>query len=71
MGVVLGVVASFDDPRGYGTVRTDEGRDLFFHCTRIAGGTRTIVEGTRVAAEVAPGHLGRWEAATVTPLPPA
>jgi cold shock CspA family protein len=60
--VVTGTVASFDDHRGYGTVRADDGRELFFHCTTIADGTRTIEVGARVTYDVVPGHLGRWEA---------
>ena len=63
-----GAVAEFDHHRGYGTIRAEDGVELFFHCTRIAGGTRTIEVGTRVAFDVVPGHRGRWEAATVTPL---
>jgi len=58
-----GVVTAFDDHKGYGTVTTDDGRDLFFHCTRIADGTRAIDVGQRVAFTVVPGHGGRWEAA--------
>jgi cold shock CspA family protein len=61
-------VASFDDHKGFGTVRDDEtGDELFLHCTRIAGGSRTIAVGTAVWFLVVPGHLGRWEAAAVTP----
>jgi len=58
-----GVVTAFDDHKGYGTVTTDDGRDVFFHCTRIADGTRAIDVGQRVAFTVVPGHGGRWEAA--------
>jgi cold shock CspA family protein len=61
------VVASFDDHRGYGTIRAADGRELFFHCTRIADGTRTIAVDAPVAFEVVPGHGGRWEAADITP----
>jgi cold shock CspA family protein len=57
-----GVVDEFDDFKGYGTVRADDGAELFFHCTRIADGTRTIPSGARVSFAVVPGHLGRWEA---------
>lgn len=60
-----GVVSSFDDRRGYGTVRTDDGRDLFFHCTAIADGSRTIEEGAPVSFEVVAGRLGRWEASAI------
>ena len=64
-----GVVAEFDEHKGYGVVRSDEGIDYFFHCTQIADGSRTIAAGTAVSFEVAPGRLGRWEAAALTPVP--
>jgi CspA family cold shock protein len=62
-----GVVQEFDEEKGFGTVAGEDGRELFFHCTAIAGGSRTIETGTRVMFEVVAGHLGRWEAANVTP----
>jgi cold shock CspA family protein len=62
-----GTVAEFDEAKGYGTVRSSEGRDLFFHCTQIADGTRTIPVGVAVEFEVVPGHNGRWEAAAIRP----
>ena len=62
-----GAVASFDDPRGLGTIRDDDGDELPFHCTAIADGTRTIDEGRRVTFAVVAGRRGRWEAADVTP----
>jgi cold shock CspA family protein len=61
-----GVVADFDEPRGLGTIRTDDGAELPFHCTAIADGTRTIPVGQRVAFRTAAGLLGRWEAAEIT-----
>ena len=57
-----GTVADFDEAKGYGTVRADDGRELFFHCTQIADGTRTIPVGATVEFEVVAGHTGRWEA---------
>ena len=61
-----GVVATWDDRKGYGTIRADgTGTEHFFHCTQIADGSRTIDEGARVEFEVVPGRLGRWEAARV------
>ena len=63
-----GIVAEFDEAKGYGTVRTDDGCDLFFHCTQIADGSRTIPVAVNVEFEVVPGHNGRWEAAAVTQL---
>ena len=60
-----GTVAEFDEPKGYGTVRATDGRDLFFHCTQIADGTRTIPVGEAVEFEVVAGHKGNWEAADI------
>ncbi len=60
-----GTVAEFDEPKGYGTVRATDGRDLFFHCTQIADGTRTIPVGEAVEFEVVAGHRGNWEAADI------
>lgn len=64
---MTGVVAEFDEAAGFGTVEADDGRRFFFHCTQIADGTRSIAVGAAVTFEVVPGHLGRWEAAAVTP----
>jgi CspA family cold shock protein len=61
-----GIVASFDDPRGLGVLRADDGSEFPFHCTAIADGTRTIDEGARVRFEVVAGHMGRWEASAIT-----
>ena len=63
----MGTVTDFDDHRGIGTVTTEAGQALLFHCTAVADGTRTIAEGTPVVVEVAPGLPGRWEAVVVTP----
>jgi len=60
-----GTVAEFDEPKGYGTLRATDGRDLFFHCTQIADGTRTIPVGAAVEFEVVAGHKGNWEAADI------
>ena len=37
-----GLVDSFDEPRGLGTVRCDDGAVLPFHCTAIADGSRAV-----------------------------
>lgn len=65
---MLGTVESFDEVRGFGTIRTEDGRVLFFHGTTITDGSRAVSTGTRVALRVVPGHGGRWEAAEVQPL---
>ena len=62
---VRGQVSSFDDPRGYGVITTEDGRVLFFHCTAIAAGSRSIEPGVTVAFDIAAGHLGRWEAVAI------
>ncbi|MGI9033799.1 MAG: cold-shock protein [Acidimicrobiales bacterium] len=74
--MTMGTVSEFDEHRGYGSVRTSDGRELFFHCTAIAGGSRAIPVGARVSFSVTPGHLGRWEATDVdqlsgVPAPPS
>jgi len=66
-GVTLttGTVVEFDEQRGAGTVRADDGRQLAFHCTSIADGSRSIDAGVSVWFTVVAGHHGRWEAAEV------
>ena len=64
---INGVVAEFDEHKGYGMVRSDQGVEYFFHCTQIADGSRTIATGAAVSFEVAPGRPGRWEAQRLTP----
>ena len=66
-----GTVVAFDEHRGYGMVRAGDGRELFFHCTAIADGSRKIRVGTEVVFAVVPGHRGTWEAGDVTALPGA
>jgi cold shock protein len=58
-----GTVIEFDDAKGFGTVQTEDGRSVFFHCTAIADGSRTIAPDTAVEFEIVPGHMGRYEAA--------
>lgn len=63
-----GRVAEFDDAAGFGEIEADDGTRYFFHCTRIADGSRTIAVDTPVTFEVVAGHRGRWEAAAITPV---
>ncbi len=62
-----GTVTAFDERRGLGTIRGDDGREYPFHSTRIADGSRTIALNAAVTFEPVAGHLGRWEAAGITP----
>lgn len=64
-GPITGVVASWEDPEGVGTIRTDSGALVDLQCTNLADGTRTTTVGTRVSALVVPGHHGRWQALDV------
>lgn len=64
----VGEVVAFDEARGIGTVRADDGSTLAFHCTQIADGTRTIPVGTQVRFELSPGSLGEWEATGLDPI---
>ncbi len=64
----LGVVVGFDEHAGYGTLRDDAGHEIFFHCTAIVDGSRTIETGTRVAFTITPGRRGDDEAGAVTVL---
>jgi cold shock protein len=63
-----GTVATFDDAKGFGTVRDDAtGEEHFFHCTAIADGTRTIGVGAVVTFDVVAGRNGQWEARAIKP----
>lgn len=64
-GTLSGAVVAFDAPRGLGEVEDGEGRRYPFHFKRIAGEAKDIVAGAKVDFEIAPGHLGRWEAVRV------
>jgi cold shock CspA family protein len=65
---MVGSVHEYDDAKGYGTITAEDGRQIFFQCTRIADGSRSIDEGAPVVFEIVPGHHGRWEAAAIVKL---
>jgi cold shock CspA family protein len=58
---VVGVVESFDEPRGDGVVRSDDGQRFYFHCVSIADGSRYIDQGVRISAQRSVGHCGHDE----------
>lgn len=64
--VRTGVVATFDDHVGAGTIAEPGHDDWAFHCTSIADGSRTIAVATPVSFRVAPGPTG-LEAFAVRP----
>lgn len=68
--VRTGVVTSFDDHVGAGTLADDAtGRTWWFHCTSIAGGSRTVPLGVPVSFRAEPGPTG-LEAVAVTAASP-
>ena len=64
---MMGTVSSFDDDAGLGTITADDGTVFAFHCTAIAGGSRTIEVDTAVDFEPRPAHHGTWEAGAISP----
>lgn len=66
--VRTGVVTSFDDHVGAGNLADDAtGRTWWFHCTRLADGSRTVALGVAVTFRVEPGPTG-LEAVAVAPI---
>jgi cold shock CspA family protein len=62
-----GTVERFDTTQGLGEIKAADGATYPFHSTVIADGSRAIEVGAAVEFDVIPGHLGRWEAAAVSP----
>ena len=63
-----GSVASFDPRRGLGEVNDEDGASYGFHATAIADGSRRIEVGASVVFTISPGHRGRYEARSLTPV---
>ncbi len=61
-----GRVVDYDDHKGYGYVQGSDGQRLFFHCTSIADGSRTVAVGAEVEFEVVTDPRGKPEAASLT-----
>jgi cold shock CspA family protein len=66
---LTGVGTEFDEAAGLGMVTGEDGLVYGFHCTQIAGGSRTIASGTRVCFDVVAWHRGRYEAVALSPEP--
>lgn len=66
-----GRVAEYDDHKGYGELEVEGGGRLFFHCTAIANGSRSIAVGAEVEYEPRTDPRGKHEAANVRPLGPS
>lgn len=64
---IEGVVTSFSDSAGWGTVTAPDGSEFGFHCIEIDDGTRTIAAGTRVTFTLLP-RFGSWQASSIAPV---
>lgn len=63
-----GTVKWFNEAKGFGFIKQDDGEDVFVHHTAIiAEGFRTLAEGQKVSFEVVKGPKG-LQAAKVRPI---
>ena len=62
---MTGEVVTFDDQRGDGVFRADDGTEFYFHCVVIADGSRTIATGLPAQATRRVGLRGRDEVEAV------
>jgi CspA family cold shock protein len=57
--MALGTVKWFNDAKGFGFIRQDNGPDVFVHYSQILGdGFRTLEEGQPVEFEIKEGPKG-------------
>jgi CspA family cold shock protein len=69
MTTQTGTVKWFDEPKGFGFIKPDNGgSDLFAHFSEIkGGGFKTLAENQRVEFEVTQGRKGP-QASSIRPL---
>jgi len=59
--MVVGTVKWFNNAKGWGFIRQDEGPDVFVHYSQIAGnGFRTLKEGEQVQFDLKDGPKGQF-----------
>jgi CspA family cold shock protein len=69
MTTQTGTVKWFDEPKGFGFIKPDNGgSDLFAHFSEIkGGGFKTLAENQRVEFEITQGRKGP-QASSIRPL---
>ncbi len=61
-----GTVKWFNEAKGFGFIRDDEGQEVFVHFSAIqSDGFRTLTQGDRVEFDVVPGARGKQAANVV------
>ena len=59
--MALGTVKWFNDAKGFGFIRLDDGADIFVHYSQISGeGFRSLEEGQPVQFDVRDGPKGKF-----------
>jgi CspA family cold shock protein len=57
--MATGTVKFFNNEKGFGFIKRDDGDDVFVHFSNIQGsGYRSLEEGQQVEFDVAPGRKG-------------
>ncbi|MFZ5609266.1 MAG: cold-shock protein [Pseudomonadota bacterium] len=69
--MALGSVKWFNDKKGYGFIRPDEGaRDVFVHISAVKqAGLETLEEGARLEFALTQNREGKTQAIGLKPLP--
>lgn len=58
-GKVSGTVKFFNETKGFGFIKQDNGPDVFVHISALAGsGLRTLTEGQKVQFTITQGQKG-------------